>query len=163
MMPGLTRSELDQLFRHCLALTGHREDAQDLLQAGLERYLANGPPAATHPVGYLRRILRNLHIDQLRRLGVVTFETLPYEDGLRGVEADLEKAVVDAVTLDEAWNELSSLEREALLLWAVEGLSASEIALALGEPRGTILSRLHRLRVRMTAWRSRRDGGGGDV
>lgn len=162
-MSGLTRHELDQLFRHCLALTGHREDAQDLLQAGLKRYLANAPAEATHPVGYLRRILRNLHIDQLRRMGVVTFETLPDEDGLGGVEADLEKVVVDAVTLDEAWSELSFLEREALLLWAVEGLSASEIALQLGEPRGTILSRLHRLRVRMAVWRSLRDGGGGDV
>lgn len=115
----MERSDLDQLFRHCLALTGHREDAQDLLQAGIERYLTHGPPAATHPVGYLRRILRNLHIDQLRRLGVVSFETLPDPDRLRGVEADLEQTVVDAVALDEAWNELSSLEREALLLWAV--------------------------------------------
>lgn len=159
----IDRAELDQLFRYCLALTGHRQDAEDLLQSGLERYLAQQPAGITHPVAYIRRILRHRFIDQLRRQGGLTFEPLSDPDKLRGVERDLESMAVDALTLDQAWQELSPLEREALLLWAVEGLSASEIALQVGEPRATILSRLHRLRLRMKAWRGDLDRGDGDV
>jgi RNA polymerase sigma factor (sigma-70 family) len=45
--------------------------------------------------------------------------------------------------------ELTAGEREALLLFAVAGLSYAEIAAALGLPAGTVRSRLHRARRRV--------------
>jgi len=44
-------------------------------------------------------------------------------------------------------------EREALYLNTVEGYTAVEIGAMTGEPRGTVLSRLHRARERLRGWR----------
>lgn len=61
----------------------------------------------------------------------------------------LEDMVIDEAELDQLWAQLEPLEREILLLWAVEEYTPSEIALQLAMPRGTILSRIHCLRQRL--------------
>ena len=44
---------------------------------------------------------------------------------------------------------LEPLERELLFFWAVEGCTAQEIADRTDSPRGTVLSRIHRLRQKI--------------
>jgi RNA polymerase sigma-70 factor (ECF subfamily) len=44
---------------------------------------------------------------------------------------------------------LEPLERELLYCWAVEGYTAQEIADWTDSPRGTVLSRIHRLRQKI--------------
>lgn len=143
------RATLDSLFRYCLALTGEREDARDLLHNALESYLRQRPTAVQHPLAYVRRIARNRFYDELRRLRVIRFEPLPDQDIPASTERELESLMVDEAMVAQLWHRLAPAEREVVFLWAVEGLSASEIALQLGEPRGTILSRLRRLKLRM--------------
>jgi len=41
----------------------------------------------------------------------------------------------------------STHEREILYYWAVEGMTAAQIATTLDSRRGTVLSRIHRLRT----------------
>ena len=48
-----------------------------------------------------------------------------------------------------ALNMLTPHEREILFLWAVEGFTVQDIANDLGIPKGTILSRLHRLKIKV--------------
>jgi RNA polymerase sigma-70 factor, ECF subfamily len=91
----------------------------------------------------------------------VQFEVLESAESQPSLERDLEETVVDAITATQIWNTLNPAEREVVFLWAVEGLSASEIADQLGEPRGTVLSRLRRLRMRVTAEYLHRASGGG--
>jgi RNA polymerase sigma-70 factor (sigma-E family) len=52
-----------------LALTGERADAEDLLQAALERLLRHRRGITTDPEAYLRRTLYNLAADGWRRRG----------------------------------------------------------------------------------------------
>jgi RNA polymerase sigma-70 factor (sigma-E family) len=52
-----------------LALTGDRADAEDLLQAALERLLRHRPGITTDIEAYLRRTLYNLAADTWRRQG----------------------------------------------------------------------------------------------
>ncbi|MBB3059906.1 RNA polymerase sigma factor [Microbulbifer rhizosphaerae] len=143
-----TRSELDALFRYCLALIGQAEDAQDLLHSALERFLRSRPADVQQPLAYIRRIARNRFFDQMRRAGRVQFDSLEDVDAQPGTERDLESLLVDEMTLRQ-WRDLNAAEREVVFLWAVEGLSSGEIALQLGQPRGTVLARLHRLRRRL--------------
>lgn len=143
------RDMLNTLFHYCLALTGEREEARDLLHNALESYLRNQHADIQHPMAYIRRIARNRYYDQLRRLGVVRFESLPDTDIHPANERELEQIMIDQLTARQLWRQLNPAEREVIFLWAVEGLSASEIALQLGQPRGTILSRLRRLRLRL--------------
>ena len=87
-------------------------------------------------------------VDQYRRQRIVSFETLGDPDAYPNTERELEDMMVDRLTLEKVWLELTAPEREVVFLLAVDGLSASEIALRLGQPRATVLSRLRRLRLR---------------
>jgi RNA polymerase sigma factor (sigma-70 family) len=142
------RPTLDRLFRYCLALAGNREDAEDLLHTALERFLRKRPDEVAEPVAYIRRIARNHHFDRLRRVRVVQMEALDNPALHAEVEHDLESVMVDRLRVERVWGLLSPAEREVVYLWAVEGMSAREIAQHLDLPRGTVLSRLHRLRLR---------------
>lgn len=144
-----SRGELDQLFRYCLALTAHRQDAQDLLHGALERFLTSRVDVQS-PVAYIRRVARNQFYDQLRRNRVVSFEPLPEAEMPEASERDIEDIVIDELTLRAVWHEMTPQEREVMFLWAVEGYSASEIALQLAQPRGTVLARMRRARQRFS-------------
>ena len=53
--------------------------------------------------------------------------------------------------LEVIWSRLDGCEREILYYWAVEGMTAAQIASTTGSRRGTVLSRIHRLRARLRA------------
>ena len=59
-------SELPTLRRFCMSLTGNDADADDLLQATVERILSKGMPADAHPSKWLFRVCRNIWIDEVR-------------------------------------------------------------------------------------------------
>lgn len=145
------RSDLDTLYGYCLSLTGHREDAEDLLHAALERFFRKRPVNVKHPLAYVKRIARNQFYDGWRRDQIVEFDTLEAEGPHHDVEQDLETTMVDRMTVEHVWHSLNPAEREVVFLWAVEGMSASEISVHLGQPRGTVLSRLHRMRKRVAS------------
>lgn len=147
----LDRATVDQLFRYCLSLTRSRDDALDLLHNAIERFLKAEPESVKAPLPFIRTTARNLFYDQYRRSQ--RFPEVELEESAELVvdERELADMVVDQVTLRRVWALLSSAERETVYLWAVDGMSASEIALQLGQSRGTVLSRLHRLRQRLTA------------
>ncbi|MFW5432174.1 MAG: RNA polymerase sigma factor [Methylophilaceae bacterium] len=140
---------LNRLFRYCMALCGERENARDLLHDALEKYLRNNPKDLQKPEAYIRRIVRNTFIDQLRQRNIDIVETPIDTDLLASSEKSLEAMTVDKFTLEEIWKKLTPLEREVIYLWSVDGMSASEIALQIGQSRNTVLSRLHRLRQRI--------------
>jgi RNA polymerase sigma-70 factor (ECF subfamily) len=145
----LSRAELDQLYRYSLALTGRREEAEDLLQACLAECLERRRESPAAPLAYLRQMLRSRYYDGLRRARGLRFEPIEEAALPSDPQQALEQMVVDALTLARIWRELDAGEREVLYLWAVDGLSASEIALQLGQPRGSVLSRMHRARQKM--------------
>lgn len=143
------RDQLDQLYRFALALTGQRQDAEDLLHACLAEFLERSRNHVDAPLPYLRQMLRSRFYDGLRRRHKVQYE--PIYDAVLPIDPQpaLEAAVVDALTLSQVWQDLTAAEREVMYLWAVDGLSANEIALQLGQPRGSVLSRMHRVRKRL--------------
>jgi len=145
-----TRSELDQLLNYSMVLCADRDDALDLLQGGIEKYLLNGPVDVVQPLAYLRRIIRNLFIDQQRRNKIVEFESLDSDQQYPAVnERDIAGMLIDEAELEYIWTKLTAAEREVVYLWGVEGMTVSEIALQLGQPRSTVLTRLHRMRTRL--------------
>jgi RNA polymerase sigma-70 factor, ECF subfamily len=89
--------------------------------------------------------IRHLFYDDRRRGKIITFCLLD----------DEEPAVSQTVNLgvpgdiDALLSELRPEEREALFLHEVEGYTASEISRMTGQPRGTVLSLMHRARQRL--------------
>ncbi|MGB5310090.1 MAG: sigma-70 region 4 domain-containing protein, partial [Arenicellales bacterium] len=58
--------------------------------------------------------------------------------------------VIASHDLAVLWKTIEPVDREVLFFWAVEGFSIREISEKLEISRGTLLSRIHRLRKRLS-------------
>ena len=146
-----SRSELNHLYQYCLSLCGQDADAYDLLHDALEKYLKAKTGAVETPTAYVKTIARNHFYDHQRRQKKVHFDLLEETSQEPDIERQLENTVVDALTLKAVWQTLTCAEREVMFLWAIEGQTAAEIAQQLNLPRATVLSRLHRTKIRLQA------------
>lgn len=143
------------LHRVALSLTGQSADAEDLVQDTLVRALrAVERFDGAHPRAWLLTVLRNTHLNRLRgRRPVLLREGESAEDHGRAAPAT-EDVVLDAgfeAGLEAALATLSADHRAVVALVDVDGLSYEQAATALGVPRGTVMSRLHRARARLRA------------
>ena len=150
-------AELPRLRRYALALIGEAALADDLLQDTVERALRNEASLmdVRQIYGWLRSILHNLYIDEVRQRRT----RQPAQD-LEEAADSLALSVPPAdrglyVDLSRAMAQLSVDHRQILLLAGLEGLSYREMADELGVPIGTVMSRLVRAREQL---RRRLDG-----
>ena len=150
----LDETELQTLYQYAMVLSQHRDDAYDLLQSAVESYLIKvkrGTQVIECPVAYVRTLIRNRYIDHYRyrkRWQSESFEELALYDIS---PVDLEQVVIDSNELQGIWTQLSVEDRDILYHWAVLGYSTDEACALLDMPRGTFLSRIHRLRKRCQA------------
>lgn len=156
----------DKLYRVAFRMTGHAEDAQDLLQdALLEAYKCFGKfQRGTFFDKWLYRIMTNTFIDRQRkkkRTGHTESLDAPLggEDGGDGAARDIADWDSDPARLalhgeygeamQSALNALPPEFRMTLVLSDVEEFSYEEVAQMMGTPVGTVRSRLHRARAQM--------------
>ena len=154
-----------------LQLLGRPEDALDVAQEAMLRFFASierfDRSRPVHP--WLRRIVRNLVIDLVRRRRVRAAESLD-TGGPEGSAIDIGDSSVDIESSAEqrqlqelVWACVQGLrpaQREIIVLRDYQDLSYDEIAELLEIPIGTVMSRLHRARkVLAAAVRCRRRGG----
>ena len=150
----LTEPHHARLYQAALGLCGDRDQAADLTQEALVKaFLAfhrfrEGAP----PYPWLVRILRNVHLDQVRsahaRRETVRSTAPDPPDPRRGPLA----TVLAAEEVDAVHRAIAALPEEfALVITLVElqGLSYEEVADAAGIPIGTVRSRLYRARERL--------------
>jgi RNA polymerase sigma-70 factor (ECF subfamily) len=145
------RDALNRLYRYAYALTADEAGAYDLLQDAVERVLRAEKPNLRNPEAYARSTLRNCFYDECRRQHRYQEDTGVDTDA---IPIDLETRSLESVMIAEdelafVWHQLDPVDREILYLLAVEGMSAQQIADALDSRRGTILSRIHRVRIRL--------------
>lgn len=147
------RPALNRLYRYAYTLCGDEAPAYDLLQDTVERCLRQPPGEMTCPEAYARRVMRNRFIDICRRAHSAPDQpSIDGETEMLAIDTHcLESLVVAEDLVSRAWGLMDPFEREILYLWAVDGLTAAEIAVQLQTRRGTVLSRIHRLRQRLHA------------
>lgn len=145
------RANLNRLFQYAYTLTGEREQAADLVQDTVEKLLRseNGAAPADAPLAFAKRTLRNTFYDHCRHNEVIERHHQRQPTVEMDGERSLEEMVIDQDLLARLWSRLQPQERELLYFWAVEGRTIGEIATHLDIPRGTLLSRVHRLRQRL--------------
>lgn len=127
-----------QLVDYATKIMGDRASGEDLVQEAFLR-LRSLPPELEieEPFFYLRRIVRNLAIDAMRR-GKRHGAALRLEDGADEVPEEApspERALIgrqDVEVVLRAMNELPERTRQALQLYRFEGCKLSEIAQRLG-------------------------------
>jgi RNA polymerase sigma-70 factor (ECF subfamily) len=147
------RDMLNRLYRYAYTLSGDEPGAGDLLQDTVERCLQRPPGALACPEAYARRVMRNRYIDiARRRKASPETDTVQADAELLAIDTQcLESLTVSRDMLQQAWSRLDAFEREILYYWAVEDMTAAQIASTLGSRRGTVLARIHRLRARLRA------------
>jgi len=141
------------LFRHGLALTRSRSDAEDLVQAVFLKLATTGAPllAVRNPANYLHRILRAAWIDARRRPAVQFEEPADLDADARAFDCrDVTEAAIDVTT---AVARLPAVQREIVALHLIEGFSFREAGRITGVSMFTAASRyrvaLERLRQMM--------------
>jgi RNA polymerase sigma-70 factor (ECF subfamily) len=154
---GQGREYIDGLFAYAVVLTRNHADAEDLVQETYVRAMqAMGRLRPESNVkGWLFTILRNLWLNQLRRVrnGPPMIEIEAEESvANRVVEPsknshDLYVSKVEAEQVRAAIQELPTKFREIIVLREYEDLSYQEIARVLNCPVGTVMSRLGRARA----------------
>ena len=140
---SIVLSNSEELKPFAISLTRDHETANDLCQETLYKAFAYREKyqPGTNIRAWLYTIMRNIFINDYRRLGrkKKVLEAIRYaqpsvihssEIGLRLKE------------IDNAIHQLPSIFKTACLLY-LEGYQYQEIASALGEPLGTIKSRIH--------------------
>lgn len=144
----LVQEHAGYLFGLAHALSGSHADAEDLVQETLMATLAGRfrgeSSLRTWLVGILVRQAAMLRRSLLRRIGRPAEAELP-----EPAMADPTAAVDARLDLTTLLRRLSPEHREVIVLRELEGMTYAEIAIALGVPRGTVESRLHRARAEL--------------
>lgn len=144
----LTPEDLQSLFQYAHTLCQHRDDAYDLVQSSVERYLKECQSGAKvrKPLAYIRTLIRNRFIDQFRHHQ--RWPSQPYEEtsDYDISPLDIESLHINQQALAQVWKTLSPQDRDILYHWAILGYSTDEACAHLGMARGSFLSRIHRLR-----------------
>jgi RNA polymerase sigma-70 factor (ECF subfamily) len=144
---------LPRLRRFAWTLTGSRADAEDVVQAAVERALRHADTwqQGTRLDSWLYRIMQNLWRDELRahRRRTEPLDSvldLPGDDG-----RDIALNQIEAAETRAALTELPEDQRLVLTLVVLDGMSYQQAAAVLDVPVGTVMSRLARARAKLSA------------
>ncbi len=162
---GALVAQLPSLRRYAVALAGNAALADDLVQDAIERAIRRSAQLRdlSRLAGWLRRIVHNLYVDEIRR------------GRGRGTEQDITEladdlslsvAAYDGTTIREFVRALGSLSlehRQILLLVGLEEMNYREIAEELDIPIGTVMSRLARARERLRSLLQNETARGSEV
>jgi RNA polymerase sigma-70 factor (ECF subfamily) len=144
------KEELNTFYRYCISLTAEAHTAGDLLQCCLEKYVRRNTSGVENVKAYFRRMIRNQFIDDQRKEGNQQFYELDEEKTVIPLNLrSLDDIIVEREMAEIILRSLTPHEREILFLWAVEGFTVQDISNDLGIPKGTLLSRLHRLKIKV--------------
>ena len=151
MPTRLDRDDLNALYQYAIVLCQDESQAQDLLQSGVESYLVECQKNTriSEVRHFIRRVIRNRFIDTYRQQQRWSLARYEEEAAYDISPMDLEQATVDQQALERAWSSLAAEDRDILYHWAVLGYSTDEACQLLDIPRGTFLSRIHRLRKKL--------------
>jgi RNA polymerase sigma-70 factor (sigma-E family) len=138
------------LFRVALLLTGHREDAEDLLQTALTKLALhwNRVAKSASTDAYVRKILYHQQINRWRsrRHQREYITANPPDPGAAG---DLAGASALRLTLAAVLGQLTRRQRAVIVLRYYEDLPEAHVAQILGCSVGTVRSQTHRSLARL--------------
>jgi RNA polymerase sigma-70 factor (ECF subfamily) len=158
---SLALAQSDLLYRLARRLTRSPAQAEDLVQETFLRALKARESFKLESYGirpWLVRILHNVHFSksdrekrQPRATDETTLDATAGDSGSPiGVPIDLSSFDAMDERVVHALEDLPPEYKEVLILWAVEEFSYKEISESLDIPMGTVMSRLHRARQRLS-------------
>jgi RNA polymerase sigma-70 factor (ECF subfamily) len=150
--PQSLGDHLDRLYRAAWGLCGSREEAEDLVQETFARVLSKRRHVrGEDDLGYLLRVLRNVHISAHRtRMRRPREVAMPDErDAFSDPRASSPQRHLETAELYAAIAALPPDFRDAVVAVDLMGLSYREAAQALKTREATITTRVYRGRKRL--------------
>ncbi|MGK5741258.1 SigE family RNA polymerase sigma factor [Micromonospora sp. URMC 103] len=139
------------LFRAALLLTGHREDAEDLLQTALAKLAGRWTRLrrSDSPDAYVRKILYHQQVSVWRRMRYR--REIAYAEPPERADDAGDPAVDTALRLSlaQALRGLTPKQRAVIVLRFYEDLPEAEVATILSCSVGTVRSQTHRTLARL--------------
>ncbi len=149
------QQQLNRLYQYAMTLASQPADAYDLLHGSLESYLRKTDQVGSiqTPEAYVRTLIRNRFIDQYRYQQRWQFSSQEdaHQEFPTAIDlsfSSLEELHIQRDQLQKIWRQLSPQDRDILYHWAVLGYTTQETSERLNIPKGTLLSRVRRLRQR---------------
>ncbi len=133
-------------YRYALSLTNNGHDAEDLVQEAFVKIKKNVDDVSKT---YFYKTIKSLFIDKYRRESLVLFDTEQTEQDSHYQESFDDEVSISAEQMQICLEILRPIEREILFLSAVDEYTAEEIAQMMDRPRGTILSLIHRSKIKV--------------
>lgn len=134
------------LLRTACLLTGHAQDAEDLVQTTLVKVVPQWRRIRDNPEPYVRRVMVNENVSRWRHRRWRERST----DELPGTLA-AERDVVELIAVRDALATLAPRQRAVLVLRYYEGLSEAEIAEQMSISPGTVKSQARDALARLRA------------
>jgi len=149
-MRRISDEQLQHAYRYAMSLTNDHDVAMDIVHTAYTNLLSRGVAGIKNVQGYFLRCIRNTFIDKKRfderwLIASDDVDETATDIGL----ATLESSTIDQDLLEKVWVTLKPLERELLYLWAIEEYTIDEISHLTETSRGTLLSRIHRVRKKL--------------
>jgi RNA polymerase sigma-70 factor (ECF subfamily) len=154
---GVVLPHLDAAYTLARYLLRDEQAAQDAVQESFLRALRHfsgyrGENARAWLLTIVRHCCATARTRRRREGAFVEFDERQHSEHVESSTPELHLVRTDAAdTFRRALDSLSPHDREVLILREVEDLSYEEIAMAIGAPIGTVMSRLSRARKRMQA------------
>lgn len=149
-MTFMTDEQLQQAYRYAISLTNDHDTAKDIVHSAYANILERGNNTVKNQQAYFLRSIRNMFIDKKRFDN--RWLTIPEDEHNNALDISLntlESTTINQDLLKKLWAQFNPLERELLYLWAIEGYTVDEISLLTDTARGTLLSRIHRIRKKV--------------
>lgn len=132
------------LYAFLVSLTQNSDDAQDILQdtyiqvyKNCHQYIKKG-----NPMAWLMTIARNLFLMKRRHESV--HPTTNYDEMSNEIGLDHISSANNRLLLEKVFANISTEDRELIILHDVSGLTFKEIASIVDKPIGTVLARYNR-------------------
>ncbi|MCI0699555.1 MAG: sigma-70 family RNA polymerase sigma factor [Planctomycetia bacterium] len=144
----LIDAHYEALYRYAYRLTGSSADAEDLTQEAFGKAISRLAQLREpdRVKAWLFRILRNLHLHQVRDQKRHRIVPLDAVGDLPGRESE-EMPEIDPAKLQQALNDLDESFRTPIILFYFEEFSYRDIAEQMDLPIGTVMSRLARAKA----------------
>ncbi len=139
-------NDINKYYKYALALTNNNELAFDLVHDALIKVQTK---FFFKKDAYILTTIRNLFFNSIKKKDN-NYSSLERIEAIDSI--DLEEITAEKFDIHALLAILTEEEREIIFLIEVEGYTYKEVANLKGISKGTLLSKLHRLKKRLKKW-----------
>lgn len=150
-MTILSKQLLNDLYKYAYVLCKNEDDAFDLTHSSIEKAFLK-LNNVDNVKAYLYTSIKNTFIDEKRKSSHL--ELVEYSESVDSFDLlnqFIETKLCNIAELEAIFERCNSKDRELLYYLVIEGYTSKELSEILSIPEGTLTSRFHRLKIKLSS------------